>query len=166
MCARRIRPTSSAGTACTYDSQRKWEKSVYCILNIDISLTKTHCFATGGLSSRLGDMSRRTLFHIFWTVDKKHPLTPIVTLGARAIFNITLIGFVWKKKVIYSSSVFAASWNSSEILHLAQLHLSIFVCPFIQQQYYLIYSQTHVCLPTGMSTLACLADLIRQDQKH
>ncbi len=38
-------------------------------------------------------MDVRALFHIFWTVDKKHPLTTIVTLGgARAIFYITLIG--------------------------------------------------------------------------
>ncbi len=40
-----------------------------------------------------------TLFHVFWTVDKKHTLIPIVRLGgARTIFNITPIGFVWKRK--------------------------------------------------------------------
>ncbi len=47
-------------------------------------------------------MDAHTLFHVFWTVDKKHPLTPIVRLGgARTIFNITPIGILWKKKVIY-----------------------------------------------------------------
>ncbi len=29
------------------------------------------------------------LFHVFWTVDKKHLLTPIIKLGgARTVFNI------------------------------------------------------------------------------
>ncbi len=44
-----------------------------------------------------------TLLHVFWTVDNKHPLTPIERLGgARTIFKITQIGLVWKKKVIYT----------------------------------------------------------------
>ncbi len=35
-------------------------------------------------------MDAYTLFYVFWTVDKKHPLIPIVRLGvARTIFNIT-----------------------------------------------------------------------------
>ncbi len=43
------------------------------------------------------------LFDYFWTVEQKQPPTAIIKLGrARIIFNITLIGFVWKKKVIYS----------------------------------------------------------------
>ncbi len=43
------------------------------------------------------------LFHSFWTIDKKHPLTPIVTFwGVRTMFYITPFGFVWKKKVIYT----------------------------------------------------------------
>ncbi len=46
-------------------------------------------------------MDACTLFHVFWTVENK--LTPIVRLGgARTIFNITPIGFVWKKKVVYT----------------------------------------------------------------
>ncbi len=37
----------------------------------------------------------RALFHVFWNVVKKHPRIAIVTLrGAKAIFNITPIGFV------------------------------------------------------------------------
>ncbi len=37
----------------------------------------------------------RTLFQVFWTVDKKTRTYPIVRLGgARTIFYITLIGFV------------------------------------------------------------------------
>ncbi len=45
----------------------------------------------------------RTLFHVFWTVDNKHLLTPIERLGgARTIFNITRIEFIWKKKVTYT----------------------------------------------------------------
>ncbi len=50
-------------------------------------------------------MDVHALFYFFWTVEKKkkHPLTPIQTLGrARIIFNITPIGFIWKKKVIYT----------------------------------------------------------------
>ncbi len=40
-----------------------------------------------------------TLFHVFWTVTKT-PAFPIERLGgATTIFNITPIGFVWKKKV-------------------------------------------------------------------
>ncbi len=50
----RIRPTSSAGTACMYDSQQKWEKSIYNVSNMDIFLTKMHGFATGGLYSSPG----------------------------------------------------------------------------------------------------------------
>ncbi len=53
--AQRIRLTSSAGTAfnceCAYDSYWKWEKSVYNILNMNIFVTKTHRFTTGGLYS-------------------------------------------------------------------------------------------------------------------
>ncbi len=46
-------------------------------------------------------MDARTLFHVFfWTVDNKLPLTPLKVLaGTGQCFNITLIGFVWKKKV-------------------------------------------------------------------
>ncbi len=33
------------GTAYTYDSQRKWEKSIYNILNMDIFLTKMGKFS-------------------------------------------------------------------------------------------------------------------------
>ncbi len=40
-------------------------------------------------------MDVHTLFHVFWTVDKKHPLTPIARLGGtRTIFNIAPFGFV------------------------------------------------------------------------
>ncbi len=43
------------------------------------------------------------LFDVFWTVKQKHPPTAMITLEiARTIFYITLIGFVWKKKVIYT----------------------------------------------------------------
>ncbi len=38
-------------------------------------------------------MDARALFDVFWTVEQKHPSTAM----------ITLIGFVWKKKVIYTS---------------------------------------------------------------
>ncbi len=48
-------------------------------------------------------MDARALFNVFWTFEEKHPPTAIITLGrARTIFNITPIGFVWKKKVIYT----------------------------------------------------------------
>ncbi len=45
----------------------------------------------------------RALFDYFLTVEQKHQPIPILAVGrARQIFNITLIGFVWKKKVIYT----------------------------------------------------------------
>ncbi len=48
-------------------------------------------------------MDARALFDVFWTVEQKHLPTAMITLGiARTIFNITPIGFVWKKKVIYT----------------------------------------------------------------
>ncbi len=47
-------------------------------------------------------MDACALFDIFWTVEQKHLPTPILKLRrARIIFNITPIGFVWKK-VIYT----------------------------------------------------------------
>ncbi len=45
--------------------------------------TKMHGFTTGGLYSPLEPCEARfitdacTLFHVSWTVDKKHPLTPL-----------------------------------------------------------------------------------------
>ncbi len=48
-------------------------------------------------------MDARALFDVFWTFEQKHPPTAMITLGiTRTIFNITPIGFVWKKKVIYT----------------------------------------------------------------
>ncbi len=48
-------------------------------------------------------MDVHALFDCFWTVEQKHPPTPILTLRrARIIFKITLIEFVWKKMVIYT----------------------------------------------------------------
>ncbi len=48
-------------------------------------------------------MDAHALFDVFWTVEQKHPPTAMITLGiARTIFNITPIGFVWKKKVMYT----------------------------------------------------------------
>ncbi len=68
---------------------------------MDILLTKTHGFATGGLysppeqSEARFTMDARTLFDDSWTVEQKHPPTAMIKLGiARTIFNITPIGFV------------------------------------------------------------------------
>ncbi len=48
-------------------------------------------------------MDAHALFDVFWTVEQKHPPTAMITFGiARTIFNITPIGFFWKKKVIYT----------------------------------------------------------------
>ncbi len=48
-------------------------------------------------------MDAHALFDVFWTVEQKHPPTPILMLGrARNILKVTPIGFVWKKKVIYT----------------------------------------------------------------
>ncbi len=76
---------------------------------MDIFRIKTHRFATGGLYSPPVPcevcfiMDAHALFDYFWTVEQKHPPTPIITLGrARNIFNVPPIGFVWKKKVIYT----------------------------------------------------------------
>ncbi len=44
-----------------------------------------------------------TLFHVFRTESSKHPFSPMERFGgARTIINLTLIGFVWKKKVTYT----------------------------------------------------------------
>ncbi len=84
--------------ACLYDSQYKWYKNVYNILNMDILLTKMHWFATGGLYLP----PQMALFDYIGTVEQKHPPTPILTLGrARIIFNLTPISFIWKKKVSF-----------------------------------------------------------------
>ncbi len=47
-------------------------------------------------------MDTRALFDYFWTFEYKHPPTSIVRLEEPGSFNITPIGFVWKKKVIYT----------------------------------------------------------------
>ncbi len=48
-------------------------------------------------------MDARALINMFWTVEQKHPPTAMIELrSVRTIFNITPIGFVWKKKVIYT----------------------------------------------------------------
>ncbi len=64
-------------------------------LKYEYFLSKTHGFSTGGLYSPPEPCEARfitdahTLFHVFWTVDKK-PAYPIVRLGgARTIFNKT-----------------------------------------------------------------------------
>ncbi len=45
-------------------------------------------------------MDARALFNVFWTVKEKHPPTKMIELrSAKTIFNITLIGFVWEKKM-------------------------------------------------------------------
>ncbi len=113
---RSMRLTSSAGTASVYDSQQKWEKSVYNIFNMDIFLTKTHGFVGGGLypppepCEACFNMDWCTLFDYFCTVEQKHPSTSIIKLGrARIIFIITLIGFVWNKKVIYTEDALRVS---------------------------------------------------------
>ncbi len=106
----RIRPTSSARNGLLVWQSAEVRKSIYKILNMDIGLTRTHRFATGGgLYSPPEPCETRfimdacTLFDYFWTVEQKHPPTPILALGrARKFFKITLIGFVWKKKVIYT----------------------------------------------------------------
>ncbi len=93
-----------------YDSQQKWEKSVYYIWNMDIyilqkcmdSLQEAFIHPPEPCEGRF-ITNACTLFHVFWTVDKKTPAYPFVRLGgARTIFNITPIGFVWKKKVIHT----------------------------------------------------------------
>ncbi len=45
-------------------------------------------------------MEARALFDVFWTVEQKHLPTAMTMLGIAGQFNITLNGFVWKKKVI------------------------------------------------------------------
>ncbi len=90
----------------------KWEKSIYNLWNMDIFLTKTHRFATRGLYSPPRSHVRHVLLwmRVLYLTNfgllkekKKHPPTTILTLGrARKMFYITQIGFVWKKKVIYT----------------------------------------------------------------
>ncbi len=84
---------------------RSEKKSVYNVLNMDIFLTKTHRFATGGLYSPPGAMWG-TFYYVCacfiwllldcWT---KTPPTPILTLGrARIIFYITPIDSSERRK--------------------------------------------------------------------
>ncbi len=48
-------------------------------------------------------MDARILFDVFLTVEQKHQSTAMITLVmARTTFNITPIGLVWMKKVIYT----------------------------------------------------------------
>ncbi len=69
---------------------------------MDIFLTKTHGFATGGLYSPRSVpcqarfiMDGRALFDVFWTVEQKLSPTAMITLrSARTIFNVNPIGFV------------------------------------------------------------------------
>ncbi len=46
-------------------------------------------------------MDAHTLFNVSWTVKEKHPPTNNAW-NSRTIFNIPPIGFIWKKKVIYT----------------------------------------------------------------
>ncbi len=77
------------------------ERGVFITFEIRIFIfSKLHGFTTGGLYSPPEQWDARTLFHVFWTGSSKHPFSPMERLGgARTIFYITLIEFVWKKKV-------------------------------------------------------------------
>ncbi len=88
--------------------QRKWEKSVYKVLNMDIFLTKMHRFPTGDLYSPPGAVWG--LFYYGWMCflwllldcKKNTRLVPFYKAWKNKdnFFLITPIGFVWKKKVI------------------------------------------------------------------
>ncbi len=62
--------TSSAGMRSAYDSQRKWEKSVY-VWNMDIFLTKTH----GSLNSYWTHCSLPTALTGLWMIQSKWDCT-------------------------------------------------------------------------------------------
>ncbi len=48
-------------------------------------------------------MDAHALFDVLWTVEQKHPPTAMIELRrARTIFYLTPIGFIWKKKVVYT----------------------------------------------------------------
>ncbi len=95
---------SSAGTSSAYDSQRKWEKKVFITYEIWIfilqkrmdSLQEAFIHPPEPCEARFITDERSLLL-------TKTPAYPIERLGgARTIFNITPIGFVWKKKVTYT----------------------------------------------------------------
>ncbi len=72
-----IRPTSSA-------QNREVREKCLNVLNLDIFLTKTYRFTTGGLYSPPGAVlgllffwMDALLFDYFWTVEQKHPPTVI-----------------------------------------------------------------------------------------
>ncbi len=98
------RPTSSAGTASAYDSQQTWEKSVYYVWNMDIFLTKLHWFATGGLYSPPGAVWGMFYYEcvLYLTCFGLLNRNTSAMITLRTIFNITPIGFIWKKKVLYT----------------------------------------------------------------
>ncbi len=67
--------------------------------------------------------SRETAFpavaHARWISNPLHPLTAMIELRrARTIFNITLIGFVWKKKVIYSTPRMPWGWEKHGLIFI------------------------------------------------
>ncbi len=91
-------------------------ESVYNILNMYIFLTKTYRFTTGGLYSHpaavWGTFYYGWMCFIWLLLDcwKKHPSTPILNAWkSKDNFNITLIGFVWNKKVIYTQDALRVS---------------------------------------------------------
>ncbi len=77
------------------------------IWNMDIYLTKSHGFTTGGLYSPPGAAWGMFYYECSHFISRllncwqQTPAYPTESLGGdRTIFNITLIGFIWKKKVI------------------------------------------------------------------
>ncbi len=69
-------------------------------------------------------MDVHALFDVFWTVEQKHPPTAMITLGrARTIFNVTPIGFIRKKKDIYTKDASRVSKSQANFPLLGELTL-------------------------------------------
>ncbi len=68
---------------CLLSAIEQWEKSVYYILNMECILQKRMDSLHEALihppepNEARFITDARTLFHVFWTVDKKHQLNPL-----------------------------------------------------------------------------------------
>ncbi len=87
--------TSSACTASVYHSQQKWEKSGFLPFEIWIFILQKRMDSLQEAFIHSPEpceghfiTDARTLFHVFLTVDKKHPLTPLKGLEGPGQFLI------------------------------------------------------------------------------
>ncbi len=97
---------SNHATCTSYIIRRKnfrlWQLEVLIMFEIWIFFLQNLWICYKPCEARF-IMDACALFDVFWTVEQKHPPTPVIKLRrARTIVYITPIGFIWKKSVIYT----------------------------------------------------------------